>query len=504
MFDDTKESATRKINDASQSSCSSEVTYRPVPHEMTAEEARVRPVWRVRFELASDPNKWFGLDINGEIVLGRDLNTPNLIDLGAYDAYAHGVSRRHLMLSPTHTNLFVVDLASTNGTRHNGRPLDINEPHILLGGDTLTLGRLKLVIRILARPSLQTAPLTQQPDSSEPAQTAGGGDTNAGEEWGRQRVAIQATAEALSQPLLILDEQGNVLIANQTAQEILASHMAQLFDGLSRGVGRTSELAIGDKTYLSTVEHVPEMGTIVVMQDITDAKQLEEQRSEFIHALSHDLKNPLMSITGWTEVMKRVLSLDEEGHEYVKQIVSSADQMLEMVNQLLQVARGEAITLEKDPCHLAQVVSRTLTQAEGAALNKSITLAFEQNGQPYPILADGRRLYHMVLNLVDNAIKYSPGNTRVVVKLSFGHEAVTLQVQDEGPGIPAEELPHVFDKYYRGQTTREPGTGLGLSLVKAIAEAHDGRVTAQNRPGPGGGAQFTVTLPGNLRLNTGI
>jgi two-component system OmpR family sensor kinase len=98
-------------------------------------------------------------------------------------------------------------------------------------------------------------------------------------------------------------------------------------------------------------------------------------------------------------------------------------------------------------------------------------------------------------------VKYAPENTQVRVRLQFAKQAVTVQVRDEGPGIPDEDIPHIFDKYYRGMKAdkEQQGAGLGLALVKAIVTAHDGEITVQNVPA--GGAMFTVTLPGSLRAS---
>ncbi|MBK9054491.1 MAG: hypothetical protein IPL78_27345 [Chloroflexi bacterium] len=104
-----------------------------------------------------------------------------------------------------------------------------------------------------------------------------------------------------------------------------------------------------------------------------------------------------------------------------------------------------------------------------------------------------------LLNLIDNAVKYSPPETSIYVRVHFGLDTLTLQVQDEGPGIPESELSRIFDKYYRSaKTNQQPGAGLGLSVVQAIVEAHEGRIIAGNYPK--GGARFTITLPATLRL----
>jgi K+-sensing histidine kinase KdpD len=319
------------------------------------------------------------------------------------------------------------------------------------------------------------------------------------EEAQKQRAAIQAMARTLSQPIIFMDENNHVLVSNEAAHTILDNYMTELFAGLSTAKGETKEIEIGEKTYLATAQHLSEVGTIIVMQDITYVKQLERDRAEFMRALSHDLKSPLTSIRGFAQLLKRVMEVNERGEQYIEKIVSSSDRMLDMVNQLLQVARSEEIEVESMPCNLEMIIKKSLGDVEGAALHKSIKLTYEVNGEPYKILGDEMRLYHMALNLVDNAIKYSPEHTTVGVQLTYNKLEVLLQVHDEGPGIAEEDMERVFDKYYRGAKAKaQPGAGVGLSVVASIAAAHGGRATVRNRPE--GGAAFLISLPGSLRV----
>lgn len=789
-----------------------EVTYRPIPQQIDMDSAGDRPVWRVRFDLATDHSQRFGLDINGEVIFGRNIDAPNLVDLSRFGADELGVSRQHLTLKPTATDLFVVDLGSTNGTLCNNESIDKNSKYALVNGDTLTLGRLHFVVHIIKRPLVQTSVLgprlhledallqitksvTSQLDLDEvlnqiaemamsltsagetgiwlvdeytgelfleaergikdervrrmrlpirkdtlvgkvirtgtpvrarrrPGQdqikvttnylvealvyvpvtlgkkTLGvlaavhrqpgkqfnerderlltaiadaaavaiqnarlyeatdkalerrvqelsaltevsrtvsslldlgdvyhvlaeqvnkhwpveavqlwllnerekmlsllppdgnqaaakrypadrgiiGQVTTTGEailcnevithpeydkevdgldgrspesiacvplrsnrivgvlalfnkadgiftdedlyrlrafanpiataienarlfaEADRQRAAIQATVQALSQPLIILDERGEVLISNQAANAILETHMAKLFEAFSNGVGSTLEVVLDEQTYLSTTEHLPDLGTIIVMQDITYVKQLEQERSDFMHALSHDLKSPLTSIMGWSQLLEKMQPLDEKGFRYVNRIMAASDRMLVMIDRLLKtVDQRDSVQLAQEPCDLMQIVGKIVGDVQGAALHKSIKVDVHHEGAPYQILADSTRMYHMILNLVDNAIKYSPENTQVDVWLHFRATGITILVQDDGPGIPKDDLDFVFDKYYRGkQADLQPGAGLGLSVVRTIAEVHGGQVAVANLPDRG--AEFMITLPGSIRL----
>jgi len=315
----------------------------------------------------------------------------------------------------------------------------------------------------------------------------------------RQRAAIQATAHTLSQPLLIIDEAGDVLVANEAATVLLGAHMAQLFEAISSGIGQTMETKIGEKTYLSTAEHLAEVGTILVMQDITYVKQLEADREDFLHMLSHDLKNPLTAIMGWKSLLERTAELDSRGDRYLKQIGVAVDRMLIMIEQLLYtVTDNSSVSLMKKPFDFNKVVERVQADVAGAALNKAISLTCAITGERYDIEADENRLYHMLLNLVDNALKYSPRETAVSVQVEYATEQLTIQVLDEGAGIPEDDLAFVFEKYFRGDKAKaQPGSGLGLSAVRVIVQAHGGSIGVVNRPE--GGAHFTVILPGSLR-----
>lgn len=317
----------------------------------------------------------------------------------------------------------------------------------------------------------------------------------------QQRSAIQAIAQVFSQPLLILDEKGQTLVRNAAAEQVMQNHLAQLFEGLRSVMGRTSEITIGDKAYLATMQHLPEVGTIIVMQDITYVKQLEAARSEFIHVLSHDLKSPLMSIMGWSEVLRSTKSLDEEGVRFTLEIEGAANRMADMIRQLLRtVAQQDAVQLLRQPCQLENILANVFQDVQGVAHHKNSVLHLATTGESCTILGDENRLYHLFLNLIDNALKYAPAGTSVWAELDYQADDIVIRVKDEGPGIPAAELPYIFEKFYRGksQMSRTSGTGLGLAGARAIVEGHGGVIAAANRPE--GGAELTVILPGSLRL----
>ncbi len=313
----------------------------------------------------------------------------------------------------------------------------------------------------------------------------------------QQRMAILATAQTLAQPLIILDKEGKLLIANEPAQEIIDAHMPALFSGISGGIGRTVEVHVGDETYLTSSQHVEGVGTIIVMQNITYVKRLEKDRADFMRALSHDLKSPLTSIRGFAQLLERAATLDATGKRFINRIVTSSDRMLDMINQLLLVSRSEVVEVERAVCDLTAVIQNVLADVEGSALFKEIGLIYKEDGTHSLVLADDVRLFHMILNLVDNAIKYAPSKTQVYITLVFYDKHIVITVRDEGMGIPEDELNRVFDRYFRSERTKDkPGAGVGLSVVQAIAQAHEVKAAVRNHPD--GGAEFSIVLPSSI------
>jgi signal transduction histidine kinase len=209
-----------------------------------------------------------------------------------------------------------------------------------------------------------------------------------------------------------------------------------------------------------------------------------------------------MAVTGYANLLERTEALGEKGQRFLGEINVAADRMLDMITKLLDtVAQDEAIQLVQEVIDLQETVVQIVRDTEGAALPKSIQVTAVTEGTPYQINGDGLRLYHMILNLVDNAIKYSPDDTEVTVTTCYGPEKLVIQVADQGPGIPEKDLPRVFDKFYRGIQEGLPtkGSGVGLSAVKGIVTAHQGTIRVENLPERG--AQFTIELPATLRVN---
>jgi signal transduction histidine kinase len=181
--------------------------------------------------------------------------------------------------------------------------------------------------------------------------------------------------------------------------------------------------------------------------------------------------------------------------ELLADCVEESDRVLVMLNTLMDISEAESGTmhLRRERVPLGDIVARAIDLYRDVADAKGVSLAVGVS-EDVVVTADRTRLEQVAANLIDNAVKYTPAGGHVDVDVRREGEAAVLRVRDSGPGIPADELPRIFDRLFRGDTSRtERGLGLGLSLVKAIVEAHGGHVEVSSEPGRG--SNFTVRLP---------
>jgi len=239
-------------------------------------------------------------------------------------------------------------------------------------------------------------------------------------------------------------------------------------------------------------------GTILVFHDLTRLKQLERTREEFVANVSHELRTPLSLIKGYVETLLDGARSDPHTAERFLKIIERNTQRLDLLIQdLLTISALESgrMKLNPQPVELRPFVEKIFTDLHARAENRNVQLINKM--PPLTASADANRLDQVLANLVDNAIKYGRAQGHVTVggkKTDDGK--LEIFVQDDGPGIPAESLDRVFERFYRVDKARsrdQGGTGLGLSIVKHIVHAHDGEVWAKSELGKG--ATFFFTLP---------
>ncbi len=263
----------------------------------------------------------------------------------------------------------------------------------------------------------------------------------------------------------------------------------------------------GEYTWFETLTEpiLDESGEVVRLQtasrDVSERKRAEETlaeaaraKAEFLAEVSHELRTPLTVIRGNAEVGLE-LEDDCEHGEILREIVRESSTMSRMVEDLLFLARSESAAppFRMEPVETQALLTGVERRAGALAAEHDATLhtTFEEGGV---VRLDPVRVEQAILALVDNAVKYGPAGQRVLLRSDCSGGELRVDVEDQGPGIPETELPHVFDRFYRLARAEEPGSGLGLSIAQTIAEAHGGRIEAESQPGKGTRMSFVLPL----------
>lgn len=226
--------------------------------------------------------------------------------------------------------------------------------------------------------------------------------------------------------------------------------------------------------------------------------ELDKLRSAVLSNVSHELRTPLTGILGSAQNLRDGLagSLTQAQQEYVQLIEGDSDRLIRVVNELLEWGRLQSghIQLQRTPVALYPLLDEVSMLLRPAAQRKSVRLEIAEPGSPIHVEADRDKLKQILINLVDNAVKFSRSDSGVRVSAESGSGGLRISVQDHGPGVPAEDVPHLFERFYRGQSSSATaGTGLGLAIAKNLARLHGGDITVQTSPGQG--STFALTLP---------
>jgi two-component system NtrC family sensor kinase len=252
-----------------------------------------------------------------------------------------------------------------------------------------------------------------------------------------------------------------------------------------------------ERTLNVHVTPIPGVGRVAVMQDITYLKELDRMKSEFVSTVSHDLRSPLTSIKGFADLLPTVGPLTEQQTYFLVKIQGSVETVNQMISDLLDLGRIEAeVRMDMTPCNVAEIIEKAVAGQRDHAELKKLTLDVQVVPDLPPVLGNALRLGQALSNLISNAVKYTPEGGHITVSVSLESSQVAITIEDDGIGIPQDDLPHVFDKFYRvdaPETEGIVGSGLGLSIVKTIIEKHQGRVWVCSEVGKG--SVFTVVLP---------
>ena len=331
----------------------------------------------------------------------------------------------------------------------------------------------------------------------------------------RQR-EFDAITENMREGFLIVDNKCSILSSNRSALRLLGIDDAQkpenlhqavcsgklldLVDNALAGTRGDEEITVGGGTWqlfanpVITAGHVT--GAIIIFMDVTEREQREALRREFSANVSHELKTPLTSITGFAELMKEGMVPKEKMQEFSGDIYRESRRLIDLVDDIIQLSRLDEGTanFSKSPVDLYTLSGQVIESLRPVAQKQDITLTL--SGQHAVIEGVEQLLQEMVYNLCDNAIKYNISGGSVTVSVWQNGQTVTLSVVDTGIGIPYADQSRVFERFYRvdkSHSKASGGTGLGLSIVKHAVQYHHGDIRLTSKPGEG--TVIRITFP---------
>ncbi len=335
------------------------------------------------------------------------------------------------------------------------------------------------------------------------------------EERERLAAVLQVTPDAV----VVVDPRGAITLANPAAQAVLSCPREEAMGRLAAevvepeevrelllgegGADQTREVTLdGGKMLTASARGIHagggrDVGRVCVMWDVTHYKRLDMLKSEFVNTVSHDLRAPLTLMRGYATMISMVGALNEQQKDFVTKILDSIDGMAELVENLLDLGRIEAgFGLDLQEVVVGELLDDVVSTYRPNAINKQVGLEVELAENLDPVQADPTLLRQAIANLIDNAIKYTPGGGTVRLTAGQRERRLLIQVEDSGVGVAPADKPRLFERFYRArrpESLKTRGSGLGLAIVKSIAEQHGGSAGVESRLGSG--STFTLEVP---------
>jgi two-component system phosphate regulon sensor histidine kinase PhoR len=349
-------------------------------------------------------------------------------------------------------------------------------------------------------------------------------------EISREKDYLQTVLKGMSEGVLVVDGRGHIRMVNEALKklfpippDVLDRTLLELIrnaeleeairQAITNGKGSTFEITLPSspgKSFEVNVVAIPLSagtekedetieGAIAVFHDISRLKELERIRQDFVANVSHELRTPLTTIKGYAETLLEGALKEEVAFQFVQVIKRHTDRLTKIVEDLLKLSRIESreFQLKMDVFSLRDLIDDVIHFVKEPAEKKKISLFQKDIPSALTLQADRNHLEQVLINLLDNAIKYTPEGGKVtILAIQNNSNEIQFSVRDNGIGIPREDLPRIFERFYRvdkGRSQELGGTGLGLSIVKHIVQAHGGKVWVESQMGEG--STFYFTLP---------
>jgi two-component system phosphate regulon sensor histidine kinase PhoR len=334
-------------------------------------------------------------------------------------------------------------------------------------------------------------------------------------ELSQQKDELKSIIDSLQEGLLVLNKEGRVIRSNESLQRIVGSQavegrfyweiirnprLTELLKNTGDKKGKfTEELTIGNRVFMCSGAPLEGgEGMVSVFYDITEIKNVERVKKDFVSNVSHELRTPLTSIKGYAETLRNEVGT-VPGKKYLEAIERNTDRLINIVNDLLLLSNlEEKAVLELEDVDLRDFLKNVIKIIDQRLKDKRLSLVVDLRENLPTIKADSFKLEQMMVNLLDNAIKYTD-HGEIAISADVQENRVRIQVRDTGIGIPKENIPRIFDRFYvvdKSRSRKSGGTGLGLSIVKHIVLLHHGTIDIESALGKG--TSVTVNLPTDL------
>ncbi|GAK06611.1 ATP-binding protein [Geomicrobium sp. JCM 19038] len=331
-----------------------------------------------------------------------------------------------------------------------------------------------------------------------------------------EKAQLTRILSSMADGVITLNRRGDMVVTNPPAERFLEAYAYEndenqglperlqlLFQKVvTHEEEEWVELSVQGRTYASLMtplydeDHV--RGVVLVIRDMTEERQHDKLRKDFIANVSHELRTPIAMLQGYSEaLLDHVAETEEEKEEMTRIIYDESLRMGRLVNELLDLARMESgnITLIKQDFEVVQLAKKVHQKFQQMAKDADLDLHFNSSEEEAIIYADPDRIEQVLTNLYSNAVRHTESGGSITCSMSSTNETVKIHIMDTGTGIPESDLPFVFERFYKADKARtrgNAGTGLGLAIVKNIIESHGGEIVVQSKEGMG--TTFTITL----------
>lgn len=329
----------------------------------------------------------------------------------------------------------------------------------------------------------------------------------------KEKEQLSSVLRSMVDGVVMIDAEGKIVVTNPPAEHFLRDWTYEhpdepfplygFYDRVVRGGHELIEdIPVQGRTW--SLVMVPLMdreqirGAVAVIRDMTHERKLDKMRNDFVANVSHELRTPLSMLQGYSEAIVDDIATTPEEHKELAQIIyDESVRMSKLVNELLSLARMEAghVELVREHVELRPYLERILRKFSNLAREREINLQLDFSTAYAQVYIDPDRMEQVLTNLIDNALRHTPNKGSVILR-AYGDKQLLLEVSDTGSGIPQEDLPFVFERFYKADKARTRGraggTGLGLAIAKNIVDAHGASISVQSKPEKG--TTFTIAF----------